>query len=96
MKQQDPNRTNPFRVVEPELYRINYENLKNNSYKINVVVGDVFDGDMNLPNFNYQLKYKDDVLILLNVNVNTGFHSQGYMGNPYLELEILCVFKEWL
>ena len=61
---------------------------------------------MNLLNFNYQLKYKDDVLILLNVNVNTRFCSQGYMGNHnarfveldklYLELEILCVFTEGL
>ena len=71
------------------------------NYKMNVGVGDAFDGDiMNLLNVNYPLNYKD-VIILLNINVTTRFHSQGYMGNhntrmvellkPYIELKIVCV-----
>ena len=67
----------------------------------------MFDGDvLQLLNISYELKYRDDILILPHIDIKDGYCTEGYykatndlyvlVDQPYVEFEILCTFSEGL
>ena len=118
MKEAEPTRRNPGDVFGYELYRINcapygkgactfIRDVRDKHEKIFVGNSYMFDGDiLQLSNINYELKYWDDILILLGIDTKDGYCTEGYykatndlcvlVNRPYVEFQISRTFAEGL
>ena len=102
VKEADPTRTNPERVVEYELYKISYASYGKGAHTFirdvrdqhkKMFVGSlyVFDGDvLQLSSINYELKYQDDILILPHIDIRDGYCTKGY----YKATNNLCMLVD--